>query len=309
MLFILNAEKQATMTSVLRKEPTTAEFRFSDWTVTASESHILCSEGPERQKFESELKLPNLPEMVFASNSLSVTHDSGFGVTFNALDALRLVDAEHDLMKVAVAQEWQEARADCEHIKDTAHPFDWTFTTNYQGTLFGSGGSQMMVVPTTEKIDVEKLKVREKIHFYADILLFEDELSDNGCSMLRVKIRVMPNLLFLLLRFYLRVDGVLVRTNDTRYFLEAGMDHMLREFCSKESHIPDLRVPLHILTDPNVMGEHLTTTSETTEKLLFPRVAAKQEESQIETVTSTSQDACDVSPDLSNDTGVCDTTS
>lgn len=52
----------------------------------------------------------------------------------------------------------------------------------------------------------------------------------------------MPNLLFLLLRFYLRVDGVLVRTNDTRYFLEAGMDHMLREFCSKESHIPDLHV-------------------------------------------------------------------
>lgn len=49
--------------------------------------------------------------MVFASNSLSVTHDSGFGVTFNALDALRLVDAEHDLMKVAVAQEWQEARS------------------------------------------------------------------------------------------------------------------------------------------------------------------------------------------------------
>ena len=54
-----------------------------------------------------------------------------------------------------------------------------------------SGGAMCLcvqVVPTTEKIDVEKLKVREKIHFYADILLFEDELSDNGCSMLRVKI-------------------------------------------------------------------------------------------------------------------------
>jgi len=48
--------------------------------------------------------------MVFASNSLCVRHDSGFGVKFTALDALRLVDAEHDLMKVAVAQEWQEAR-------------------------------------------------------------------------------------------------------------------------------------------------------------------------------------------------------
>ena len=35
---------------------------------------------------------------------------------------------------------------------------------------------------------MEKLKVREQIHFYADILLFEDELGDNGHSMLSVKI-------------------------------------------------------------------------------------------------------------------------
>jgi len=44
------------------------------------------------------------------------------------------------------------------------------------------------VSETTERIDLEKLKVREKIHFYADILLFEDELADNGSSMLSVKI-------------------------------------------------------------------------------------------------------------------------
>ena len=54
--------------------------------------------------------------------------------------------------------------------------------------------------------------------------------------------RVMPSLLFILLRFYLRVDDVLVRTNDTRYFHEIGTDHMLREFTSKESRIADLKV-------------------------------------------------------------------
>ena len=54
--------------------------------------------------------------------------------------------------------------------------------------------------------------------------------------------RVMPTLLFILLRFYLRVDDVLVRTNDTRYFHEIGADHMLREFTSKESRIADLKV-------------------------------------------------------------------
>ena len=46
----------------------------------------------------------------------------------------------------------------------------------------------LQVVPSEERIDIEKLKVREKIQFYEDILLFEDELSDNGTSILRAKI-------------------------------------------------------------------------------------------------------------------------
>ena len=43
------------------------------------------------------------------------------------------------------------------------------------------------VTPTEEKIDVEKLKVREQIMFYEEITLFEDELADHGCAILTVK--------------------------------------------------------------------------------------------------------------------------
>ena len=39
-----------------------------------------------------------------------------------------------------------------------------------------------------ERIDMERLKVRDKISFYSDVILFEDELHDSGCSMLSVKI-------------------------------------------------------------------------------------------------------------------------
>ena len=39
-----------------------------------------------------------------------------------------------------------------------------------------------------ERIDVERLKVRDKIGFYSDVMLFEDELHDSGCSVLSVKI-------------------------------------------------------------------------------------------------------------------------
>jgi len=39
-----------------------------------------------------------------------------------------------------------------------------------------------------ERIDTERLKVRDKIGFYSDVMLFEDELHDSGCSVLSVKI-------------------------------------------------------------------------------------------------------------------------
>lgn len=61
--------------------------------------------------FEKELApLPQVPEMTFDQNILRIRHEEGFGVEFNALDALRLVDAENDLMKVAVSEAWQASR-------------------------------------------------------------------------------------------------------------------------------------------------------------------------------------------------------
>lgn len=63
--------------------------------------------------FESQLRLPHVPDMVFDKNALivyspiscdksssNVSAVSAFSLEFNALDALKLVDAEHDLLKV-----------------------------------------------------------------------------------------------------------------------------------------------------------------------------------------------------------------
>ena len=61
-------------------------------------------------RISSELELPSLPEMVFGENVFQIEHAAGFGIQFNALDALKLVDNKHDLMKVAVAEEWQSKR-------------------------------------------------------------------------------------------------------------------------------------------------------------------------------------------------------
>ena len=61
-------------------------------------------------RFEAQLELPQVPEMVYADNVLRVEHMGGFGIEFNALDALKCVDAHHDLIKVAASQAWREAR-------------------------------------------------------------------------------------------------------------------------------------------------------------------------------------------------------
>lgn len=40
---------------------------------------------------------------------------------------------------------FMQFRADCEHINEVVKPFDWTFTTEYKGTLFGKDESQLKV--------------------------------------------------------------------------------------------------------------------------------------------------------------------
>ena len=61
-------------------------------------------------RISTDLDLPSIPEMVFGENRLQIEHQAGFGIQFNAIDALKHVDNKHDLMKVAVADEWQRKR-------------------------------------------------------------------------------------------------------------------------------------------------------------------------------------------------------
>lgn len=52
----------------------------------------------------------------------------------------------------------------------------------------------------------------------------------------------MPSGFFVLLRFYLRVDDVLIRINDTRLYYEKDNQYILREYTSRESKTKDLKV-------------------------------------------------------------------
>lgn len=51
----------------------------------------------------------------------------------------------------------------------------------------------IQVESTKERIDLEQLKVKEKIFFYEDIILYEDELADNGIAKLNVKMVIITS--------------------------------------------------------------------------------------------------------------------
>lgn len=55
----------------------------------------------------------------------------------------------------------------------------------------------------------------------------------------------MPNCLFVLQRFFLRVDGVVYKMYDTRFFLEFHKPYCIREFQKREATYDDILAQLN----------------------------------------------------------------
>ncbi|XP_023016005.1 TIP41-like protein [Leptinotarsa decemlineata] len=274
---ISNAEGEI---EIQRLPVNSEEHTFNGWTVKYTKSHILhsicrtsekCKVKSEEQcllcLYESQLELPHLPEMVFPNNRLILTHKTGAFIEFNALDALRQVCNGKEYIKVEVAysETWKESRLP-ENLGQKIKPFDWTFSSDYRGTVHNSA----VITPTEERINMEKLKEKEKILFYQELMLYEDELHDNGISSCTLKIRVMPSSFFVLLRFFLRVDNVMVRVNDTRVFHDFSTDYVLREYTNKECGVNELSLPLTVFGDPNLLSPHMPLRTAIYEKITFP---------------------------------------
>ncbi|KAL1922334.1 uncharacterized protein VTP21DRAFT_9873 [Calcarisporiella thermophila] len=244
--------------------------KINGWTLISKKASILNSS--EISQTEKLLGIP-LPEMIFGNNELRLMHKSGFNFVFNAVDALKRVDVtskSNELIKVAYAKEWtSKSESNHESIKDVIKPYDWTYTTDYAGTLEKSVNGQLFE-RTKEAIDIEKLKVREHILFYDENILYEDELADNGTAILTLKIRVMPSCFFILQRFFLRVDDVLFKMNDTRVYHEFGTNSILREYTAREESYDRIRsmIPkkqagdVSMLTDENWVSSVLPLPKE-----------------------------------------------
>ena len=114
----------------------------------------------------------------------------------------------------------------------TRQTYDWTFTTKFKGSL---SPTDVQIEKTEDKIPIELLTRPDPILFYDDVVLFEDELADNGSAIVHVKLRVMPSCFFSLQRFFLRVDDVCFRIIEIRLFHQFGQNFLLREYQERYS--------------------------------------------------------------------------
>lgn len=227
------------------------EHEIDQWKITGCSSHILpsqCSGSPDCDKpkvecdfcrYSSGLSIPHLPEMVFAGNILKLSHAGGCVLEFNAFDALSKVIVGEMPLHVPISDAWKASRQSTGFTESYVHPFDWTYSTEYPGTLIGD----WIVEKTDLQIDYERLKQRDPILFFKEIILFEDELHDNGIAKCSVKMRVMGFGFFILCRYFLRVDDLIVRIKDTRLYHEFQNNFILRESNTRQGNLKDLNLP------------------------------------------------------------------
>ncbi|BBN18269.1 type 2A phosphatase activator TIP41 [Marchantia polymorpha subsp. ruderalis] len=275
--------------------------RIAGWTIRTKKCTILKMDEVER--WGQLLDTTHLPEMVFGDSSLELKHEAtGIKIHFNALDGLRGWKKEGlPPVEVPAAAKWKFASKPSQQV---ILDYDYTFTTPYCGSenlepcgqtsalsvRDGSAAERnaeadshpaLEWVECEEQIDLVSLQQRDPILFFDEVILFEDELADNGISLLTVKVRVMPKCWFLLLRYWLRVDGVLMRLRDTRVFSKFSSDPkevpvVLRERCVKEDTFQSLASRGYpkdagAYADPSVAGNRLQTKLIISEKLVLRR--------------------------------------
>eukprot|EP00271_Cylindrocystis_brebissonii_P006945 TRINITY_DN19919_c0_g1_i1.p1 TRINITY_DN19919_c0_g1~~TRINITY_DN19919_c0_g1_i1.p1 ORF type:complete len:299 (+),score=47.43 TRINITY_DN19919_c0_g1_i1:336-1232(+) len=194
--------------------------RLKGWRIETRKCPIL--RAHQVQEWQKALDVFCLPEMVFGESVLELMHESsGLLLSFNAWDALKgWVDEKLPPVRIPAANLWLDRMKPKQEL---LLDYDYTFTTSYCGSerLLNPPSvapAHSNAGPCEERIDWALLERRDPILFYDEVILYEDELADNGIALCSAKVRVMPGSWFVLFRFWLRVDGALIRLRDTRLF-------------------------------------------------------------------------------------------
>lgn len=248
------------------------------WQLTTRKQPILKAEPIEA--LHEDIGIP-IPEMIFGDNYVSLTHlPSGWNLNFNARDAMdRVSKTEEGMLQVAVAEEWKKERSHQEEVKQVVKPFDWSYSTDYRGTTSIKGGGPVedsewkASDQKQDPIRVDLLSRQDPIQFFDAVDLYEDELADNGIALFNIKVRMMPERLLVLSRYFLRLDGVIIRIRDTRVYVEHSTNKVIRQYTSKEEKYDVVAEKLkgmrenvpEAFRDVNKLAQILPTIEDTTD--------------------------------------------
>eukprot|EP00299_Pterocystis_sp_00344_P015529 c7763_g1_i1.p1 GENE.c7763_g1_i1~~c7763_g1_i1.p1 ORF type:complete len:649 (+),score=116.87 c7763_g1_i1:35-1948(+) len=248
--------------------PNNSGVEINGWTIKSTKKPL--SDAVELQRMQTEDNLDfSLPEMVFGGNTLDLTWNvADISILFRTAHALQRcslkVDVEdREILKVPVAHKWEARSRDNEvPIQILTPSYDWTFTTDYLGTLTRNG-QPIELHATEHTIPYALLKQREPILWYDEVTLFDAELNDFGVSSYSMKVRVMSSCIFVLARFWMRLDGVMLRVWDTRIFHLFGAREVLFEVSRKQGTVEQVNQklgeekPAAFFRDPQNFVEHL----------------------------------------------------
>ena len=122
-----------------------------------------------------------------------------------------------DKLKVKMSNLWKDKKID-DMVDESKTDQDWTYLNYYRGNL--KSNKPYKVEKQEVGIDKSRLSVENKIQFYNELYLHEDELDDFGYSRLRLRVRVQKDSCFILMRSYIRVDRVAIRSVENRIFID-----------------------------------------------------------------------------------------
>merc|ERR1712228_585820 len=236
---------------------------------------LAIADSNEMEQISLKLGIKTLPEMVFSNSFLKISYSNSLQIGFDAVNGLRPCIgnvSEDKRVEVQYAKEWKnraKERSDVERLK---YGYDWTYTSDYIGDYQSMSRIEQNV---TDRFDMQLLRDQSApILWSCHCILYEDELSDNGMSQLLVRCRVMPKCFLILLRFWLRVDNVIVRIRDTRLYHEFGHNHVLKHYEEREAKWEDLQrqypmTQLMQFTDPNVFANKIDVKNSVYDKIFL----------------------------------------
>lgn len=197
----------------------------------------------EIDDIENALKM-KIPEMTFVNNKISIKYSDLYEYLIDSTSMLDSVKREVDeSIKVSNSKHWEKHNE--KHNKsnksatteDDGLNFDWTYTpVDYVGkiTYINDAFSRRhidVIAEDKSRIPFKKLAHQVDIKTFDTVLHFEDELNDNGISLSYSRIRVVDTKVkddsmkdkkikytYILTRFFLRVDNVMVRVIDLRTY-------------------------------------------------------------------------------------------